>query len=304
MKDTASAPQQGRSSAAAFKVGAIALAFLIIGYQAALFTTRAARLRLEANRDRPDTVFIYAAPPEGAGESAASTGTARPAETTVVRRSAPHSGFVEQYRRATRRVESFRFNPNTVSIEDLMRLGFSEKQARAIDNYRRSGGHFRRREDFARSFVVADSVYRRLERFIDIPLLDLNAADSTALDALPGIGPYYAAQIIQYRGELGGYSFPEQLMDIYRFDREKYDALADLVFCSPPQPFALWTLPADSLAAHPYIRSRQAARSIVLFRDNTPREEWTVEALGAAGILPAEQVAKLARCAIAEPVTR
>ena len=298
MKDKDPAPQQGRSSVAAFKVGAIALAFLIIGYQAALFTTRAARLRLEANRDHPDTVFVYAVPP---GESAASTGTARPGETTVVRRNAPHSGFVEQYRRATRRVESFRFNPNTVSIEDLIRLGFSEKQAQAIDNYRSSGGRFRRREDFARSFVVADSVYRRLERFIDIPLLDLNVADSAALDALPGIGPYYAAQIIQYRGELGGYSFPEQLMDIYRFDREKYDALADLVFCSPPQPFALWSLPADSLAAHPYIHSRQAARSIVLFRDNTPREGWTVEALGAAGILPAEQAAKLARCAIAEP---
>ena len=298
MKDKDPAPQQGRSNAAAFKVGAIALAFLIIGYQAALFTTRAARLRLEANRDHPDTVFVYAAPP---GESAASTGTARPGETTVVRRNAPHSGFVEQYRRATRRVESFRFNPNTVSIEDLIRLGFSEKQAQAIDNYRSSGGRFRRREDFARSFVVADSVYRRLERFIDIPLLDLNVADSAALDALPGIGPYYAAQIIQYRDELGGYSFPEQLMDIYRFDREKYDALADLVFCSPPQPFALWRLPADSLASHPYIRSRQAARSIVLFRDNTPREGWTVEALGAAGILPAEQAVKLARCAIAEP---
>ena len=301
MKNTDPAPQQGRSSAAAFKVGAIALAFLIIGYQAALFTTRAARLRLEANRDHPDTVFVYAVPPGGPGGSAAPAGTARPAETTTVRRNAPHSGFVEQYRRATRRVESFRFNPNTVSVEDLIRLGFSEKQAQSIDNYRAAGGRFRRREDFARSFVVADSVYRRLERFIDIPLLDLNAADSAALDALPGIGPYYAAQIIQYRGELGGYSFPEQLMDIYRFDREKYDALADLVFCSPPQPFALWSLPADSLASHPYIRSRQAARSIVLFRDNTPREGWTVEALGAAGILPAEQTAKLARCAIAEP---
>ena len=48
MKNTDPAPQQGRSSAAAFKVGAIALAFLIIGYQAALFTTRAARLRLTA----------------------------------------------------------------------------------------------------------------------------------------------------------------------------------------------------------------------------------------------------------------
>ena len=221
--------------------------------------------------------------------------------SNIVRRNAPHSAYVESYRRETRRVESFRFNPNTVSVEDLQRLGFSEKQAQAIDNYRAKGGRFRRKADFAKSFVVADSVYRRLERYIDIPRLDLNRADSAALDALPGIGPWFATKILEYRNELGGYSFPEQLLDIYHFDREKYDALIDLVFCSPPAPYPLWSLPADSLRLHPYIRSRQAARSIVLFRDNTPRDGWTVEALGAAGILPPEDASRLARCAIAPP---
>ena len=90
-------------------------------------------------------------------------------------------------------------------------------------------------------------------------------------------------------------------MDLYHFDQEKYDALSDLVYCSRPEPFALWTLPADSLRLHPYIRSREAARSIILFREHTPREGWTVDALAAAGILPADQMSKLARCVIAEP---
>ncbi len=326
---------KGRPSAASFKVGAIALAFLIIGYQAALVIGRSARLRIEANRDRPDTVFVYlsdadvpslragAVPEvasldrshprlrkrEGPADKVSGRGPAQqdvlrgelPDGPAIVRRNAAHSPGVEAVRRASRRVETFRFNPNTVSVEDLIRLGFSEKQARAIDNYRTAGGRFRRREDFAKSFVVADSVYRRLERFIDIPRVDLNRADSAALDDLPGIGPWYAARIIAYRDELGGYSFPEQLLDIYRFDREKFDGLADLVYCSPPAPYALWSLPADSLALHPYIRSRQAARSIVLFRDNTPREGWTVAALGEAGILPPEDAARLARCALAPP---
>ena len=320
MKDTIDPSRKSNpsSSSAAFKVGAIALAFLVIGYQTALFVGRAARLRIEAHRDRPDTVYI-----SGPGPGASSpTGTAPtlPGQDTwsghagggvapdpvqvpgmSVRRNAPHSEFVQNYRRATRRVESFRFNPNTVSVEDLIRLGFSEKQARAIDNYRAKGGRFRRKSDFAKSFVVADSVYRRLERYIDIPRLNLNTADSTALDALPGIGPYFATKILSYRRELGGYSYPEQLMDLYHFDQEKYDALSDLVYCSRPEPFALWTLPADSLRLHPYIRSREAARSIILFREHTPREGWTVDALAAAGILPAEQASKLARCVIAEP---
>ena len=326
-------PEQGsgsarvRPTAASFKVGAIALAFLILGYQTALFVTRAAGLKLAANRDRPDTVYVYLPSDysgSGVGRQTRATlgivrgGTASEAQRwgpatpdglqpelptgiVVERRNAPHSPRAEAYRRATRRVESFRFNPNTVSVEDLIRLGFSEKQARAIDNYRTKGGRFRRKADFAKSFVVADSVYRRLERFIDIPRVDLNRADSAALDALPGIGPWYAARIVSYRAELGGYSYPEQLMDIYRFDREKYDALSDLVFCSSPAPFALWSLPADSLRLHPYIRSAQAARSIVLFRDHTPREGWTVAALGEAGILPPEDASRLARCRLSPP---
>ena len=294
-----------RPTAASFKVGAIALAFLILGYQTALFVTRAAGLKLAANRDRPDTVYVYLpadySPVGSSTRQPSGDSAGPPAGAIIERRNAPHSPRAEAYRRATRRVESFRFNPNTVSVEDLIRLGFSEKQAQAIDNYRAKGGRFRHKADFAKSYVVADSVFRRLERFIDIPKVDLNRADSAALDALPGIGPWYAARIVSYRAELGGYSYPEQLMDIYRFDREKYDALSDLVFCSPPAPFALWSLPADSLRLHPYIRSAQAARSIVLFRDHTPREGWTVAALGEAGILPPEDASRLARCRLSPP---
>ena len=313
--------EKNKPSAAVFKVGAIALAFLIVGYQAALFVTRASKMRLEANRDRPDTVYVYyndASEQFGSSDNQPTesqsvlrlpslgnrfgSGTiARTKSGGIARRNAPHTEYVESYRKETRRVESFRFNPNTVSVEDLIRLGFSEKQAAAIDRYRANGGRFRRKADFAKSFVVADSVYRRLERFIDIPKVDLNRADSAALDDLPGIGAWYAKRILEYRAELGGYSFAEQLMDIYRFDREKFDALADLVYCSPPAPYALWSLPADSLQRHPYIRSRQAARSIALFREHTPRDGWTVAALGEAGILPPEDAARLARCALAPP---
>lgn len=312
MKDDSK--QTGRPSAASFKVGAIALAFLVIGYQTALFVSRAARLRLEANRDRPDTVYVLTAVPESSPDALDAPGAVsvppgrgtppageRDAGTVTVRRNAPHSEYVEHYRRQTRRAESFRFDPNTVSVDDLVRLGFSEKQAQAIDNYRAKGGRFHRKSDFAKSFVVADSVYRRLERYIDIPRLDLNAADSAALDALPGIGPWFVARILAYRDELGGFSYPEQLLDIYRFDREKYDALSDLVYCSPPAPFALWSLPESELARHPYIASRQAARAVVRFRETVPRGEWSVDALARAGVLTEEQAAKLGRCALAGP---
>ena len=286
-----------------FKVGAIALAFLIIGYQSALFIHRAAALHIASLQDRPDTVYVV-------DESLASRLLEAPVQSesgssggaVSIRRNSLHSTAAEQIRRQTRRVESFRFNPNTVSIEDLMRLGFSEKQAQAIDNYRQKGGRFRRPSDFARSYVVSDSVFARLEPYIVIPKTDINRADSAALDALPGIGPYFARKIIEYRQRLGGYSYKEQLLDIYNFDQEKYTALSDLISCSKPStPFRLWTLPEDSLRLHPYIRTRQAAHSIVLFRTTMPRDQWTVEALASSGILPPEDASRLVRCVIEDP---
>ena len=302
-----------------FVTGAIALVFLIIGYEVALFVHRAAVTRIEANRDHPDTVFIVqylseenalssannkADATERASSSLANKTADATDETTssdnstsTVRKNAPHSPGVRKVREQTRRVESFRFNPNTVSVEDLQRLGFSEKQAQAIDNYRQKGGRFRRKADFAKSYVVADSVFARLEPFIDLPRLDINKADSSALLALPGIGPWYAGKIVSYREELGGFSYPEQLLDIYRFDREKYDGLSDLITCSEPEPFPLWTLPEADLARHPYI-SKEEAHGIVLYRTHQPREAWTVEGLKKAGVLSEEHAGKLAKCRI------
>lgn len=219
-----------KNSSATFKVGAIALAFLIIGYQAALFIHKAAVLRIESLRDRPDTVYVYVTPQDSPSAAPARRPAGATAESSVeVRRDAPHSPVVEQVRDRKRMYECFPFDPNTAAVEDLMHLGFSRKQAESIDNYRRKGGRFRRPEDFAKSFVVADSVFERLAPWIEIPLVDINAADSAAFDALPGIGPYFATKMVEYRRQLGGYSSKEQLMDIYNFDREKYDGLSDLI---------------------------------------------------------------------------
>lgn len=274
----------------AFKLGAISLAFLLLGYQVALFVQKAAITGIVAHRDRPDTVYVYVKE-DGGGAISDSVRRVRPAA------SSPAARIAEKY--SVRRVESFRFNPNTASADDLERLGFSSKQASAIVNYRKKGGRFRRKQDFAKSFVVSDSVYRRLEHFIDIPLLDINKADSADFDALPGIGPYFASAMVRYRESLGGYSCKEQLLEVSRMDTERYSSFEDLVCCSPPRDsFALWTLSADELKAHPHIRSAATARSIVFYREHNPVEEWTVAGLKKAGILTDEAAGRLERCAI------
>ena len=50
--------KRGRPSAS-FVVGSVALVFLIIGYQAALFITKASVARIVANHDHPDTVYVF-----------------------------------------------------------------------------------------------------------------------------------------------------------------------------------------------------------------------------------------------------
>lgn len=325
-----------------FAAGTIALVFLVVGYQAALFVHSAAVARIAADRDCPDTVFLARAEENEAVE--AEGGAARRNESgrnarresiedgggnysgktsrghdesgygsggsekgnwkVVQRRSGAKSeaGKTVREKVPRRKVESFRFDPNSVSVEDLQRLGFSLKQAQSIDNYRLKGGRFRRKSDFAKSFVVSDSIYRRLEPYIDIPRLDLNTADSAAFDALPGIGGYFARKMVEYRGRLGGsYSYPEQLLEIKNFDRDKFDALSGLIQINPrtQTPYPLWTLPEEELRRHPYIGS--SAHGVVLWRESQPREKWSIEELKNNRILSEENAGKLSRCLLAPP---
>ena len=235
--------ETGGKVSAAFKTGAISLAFLIIGYQAALFVHQASVEAIVAQEGNarhsrqgsgiadgrtgsamtaPGSAMTAAGSPERDTSAAQAIATEPPAARSAVR-----DEIVRKY--SPRIVENFPFDPNTASLQDLQRLGFSQKQAQSIVNYRNAGGRFNRPSDFAKSFVVADSVFRRLEPFITIPRLDINAADSAAFDQLPGIGPYYAAKMVEYREEIQGYTIPEQLLDIWNFGQERLDGLIDLI---------------------------------------------------------------------------
>jgi len=288
------------------RTGIIAFVFLIIGYQTALMFARIGRMRAEDPVTLTDTVYLLSPDEVEAYLARLSEPEIRAVASGAAATSSESTPYVSIRREAPkkddrrRKVESFPFNPNTVSIEDLVRLGFSQKQAEAIDRYRQKGGHFSRKEDFARSYVVDDSVYRRLEPWIDIPKVDLNRADSAALTSLPGIGPWFAQRILEHREVLRGYSYPEQLLDLPRFDQEKYEGLKDLISVTPVDPYPLWTLPEEELKQHPYIRA-YAARGIVFFREHNPPEACTVDALVVAGVLDPADGEKLARCRIAEP---
>ncbi|MEG0517946.1 MAG: helix-hairpin-helix domain-containing protein [Bacteroidales bacterium] len=76
-----------------------------------------------------------------------------------------------RYRKNNRdKAQLFLFNPNTIPLDSLVLLGFSPKQAQTILNYRNKGGRFRKKEDFAKMYVVGEQKYATLEQWIDIPV--------------------------------------------------------------------------------------------------------------------------------------
>lgn len=144
--------------------------------------------------------------------------------------------------------ELFPFDPNTADSTQFLRLGLRPWQVRNIYKYRAAGGRYRKPTDFARLYGLTLKQYKRLEPYIciekevmaadvygnireeyprphyDYPVklrkgehININTADTAQLMTVPGIGSYYARQIVRKRARLGGFASPKQLLEIEGF---------------------------------------------------------------------------------------
>ena len=125
-------------------------------------------------------------------------------------------------------------------------------------------------------------------------MVELNSADSAALDALPGIGPWYTRQILSYRERLGSYADINQLLDIRGFDTARLNRLADRIYIEPEsvRRLDLRTMPLDSMAAHPYI-GPYAAKGIDRLRRTVPDTVFSIQTIVDNGTLHAAQARRL-----------
>ena len=180
----------------------------------------------------------------------------------------------------------FLFDPNSVSISELQLLGFSSKQAQAIDNYRRAGAKFKTPADFGRSFVVSDSMLRRLTPYmvfatqIDslktetikqknaIKKSDLNRADSASLCAIYGIDKTLSHRILEYRQRLGGFVNFDQLHEIYGLNNYAIDEIKKKFFIDSAeiQKIDINFASGKILSKHPYMDYHTVGR-VLKFRE-------------------------------------
>ena len=186
--------------------------------------------------------------------------------------------------------ELFAFDPNTITANDAVRLGLTQKQANTLIAYRNKSGGFESKEDFKKLKAISDADYRRLEPFISLPekeekgekpqyafaadepptavKVDINAADLEAWKQLPGIGDSFAGRILKYRDILGGFVHPNQLMEVYGMDMERFKGFSHLLVNEQSGSLKRINInQADymTLLKHPYI-DKGIAKSLTAMR--------------------------------------
>ncbi|TKC61320.1 hypothetical protein FBD94_12320 [Pedobacter hiemivivus] len=183
-----------------------------------------------------------------------------------------------------RKVSLFAFDPNMIGVEEWIRLGLSAKQAGAILKYRAKGGQFRKKEDLRKMYTISLKMYQQWEPYIRIAndlenspalnsktypkqvhiklapvVVEVNGADTTALDQIRGIGMTFANRIINYRERIGGFYKKEQLMEVFGLDSVKYEEIKDQVVVDVTKLKRINVNTAEfvDFKNHPYIRYKQ-----------------------------------------------
>jgi DNA uptake protein ComE-like DNA-binding protein len=277
--------------------GLVALVFLVLGFQLAIFVVKVIERPQagEAAGDSRGSEHSSCEQTQISEQRSERNDDSRSIESGTSATKTKLGGYARPaVSKPTRTYESFPFNPNTVTVDELQRLGLSERQAETIENYRSKGGRFRSKADFQKMYVVSDTLFVRLEPYIEIPKLELNTADSAALVELRGIGPYYARKILDYRDRLGGYYDIHQLLEIDGIDAERFAGLAEdiTVDTTKIRHLDLWHAADSILASHPYLGVK-GARAIHRYRQLYDSARWTPADLGSEHVLSKENIEKL-----------
>jgi competence ComEA-like helix-hairpin-helix protein len=180
------------------------------------------------------------------------------------------------------------FDPNVVTIPEMVAMGIRVKDAKTLLKYRKYNP-FSKPEDLKKLYFMKEDFYSKLEPYIRIESKviavnskdqstnyskpkenykavkpDINAADTTALKKVYGIGSYLAKQIVWYRNKLGWFENIEQLKEVKGMRTEAYERIKDKVVLGKvvPEKLNLNVATWKEIIRHPYINKEQTNKIV------------------------------------------
>ena len=189
------------------------------------------------------------------------------------------------------------FNPNYLTDYRAYQLGISSEELARLEAFRKEGKFVHSVQEFQQITQISDSLLEKISTYFkfpewvnqkkqfsqnkfenhskantkNLPKIDINIATTDDLKKINGIGEKLSERIIKYREHLQGFSFKEQINEVYGLQEEVIERIW--------QQFDIKTLPKivkidvnmaskKELTNIPYI-SYKEAEEIILLRSNS-----------------------------------
>jgi len=193
------------------------------------------------------------------------------------------------------------FDPNELDLSGWQNLGFSEKQAKSILNYKEKTlrGKFNDISDVKNSYVISDKKFQEIEAWIKFKnndgnikiisdtiknnektqIIELNSVSFVELKKF-GFSEKTCANFISFRKKLGGFAIKKQIMEVYSIDKNLAQKLIDESELNTENVIKIDILSdnENTLRNHPYFR--KYAEKIVFYRISYNNKEKLIKKLG------------------------
>ncbi len=203
----------------------------------------------------------------------------------------PETKTIQKFASTTPKSQLKPFDPNANSKEDWIALGFSEKQAQTILNYKLKvlKGSFKSTEDLKKCYAISPEKFAEIQPYIriqnpdntiqilinqetDYSKLDINSITYKQLIEY-GFDEKAAGSLVGFRKKLGGFVTKNQVLETYNIDKELTSKLLATIQLDPTgiTKYDLVTAPEDWLKNHPYFK--YSADKIIYYRTTYPDEK-------------------------------
>lgn len=191
-----------------------------------------------------------------------------------------------------------KFDPNTTDLNGWKELGFSEKQAQVIINYRDKNlkGSFKSLDEIAKCFVISAEKFEEMKPYMvlnpenikgntakkydnvttesktDFSTIDLNEITFKQMIEF-GFDEKSAAMMLSFRKKLGGFVNKQQVIDTYEIDKDLAVKLTNVAKLNgyKVKKYTLVDAPEEWLKNHPYFK--YTADKIIYYRITNPDEK-------------------------------